>query len=208
MKQIPWLLALFRLSLAPIFPLGYFAGAGSWIYVTALVAGIFSDVFDGILARRWNCSTPALRRLDGNIDTIFYSSAGVVAVFLHAKTLLSWRMGLAIMFAFMVTQNLVSIFRYGRQPSYHMYSGKLWSIALVTALIGLFLSHSSRLALGIMIGLSIYNSLEDIVASLVLPKPMTDIPTVFHAVRLSRMMQSVDLNSEATSSSFEEENSN
>ena len=190
MKSVPWILAWFRLSLAPIFPAGYFLGANGWLYVVLLLAGIFSDIFDGVLARRWNCSTPALRRLDGNIDTVFYSSAGIVAALLHGAFLAPWRVAIGVMFAFMIAQNVTNIVRYGRQPSYHMYSGKLWSIALTITLAGLFLNHPSEWALGIMIALSIYNSLEDIIASLVLPSPMTDIPTVFHAIRIGRRMHS------------------
>ncbi|MEI9998573.1 MAG: hypothetical protein WDO13_05100 [Verrucomicrobiota bacterium] len=29
-----------------------------------LLAGLVSDIFDGVLARRWKTSTPALRRFD------------------------------------------------------------------------------------------------------------------------------------------------
>jgi phosphatidylglycerophosphate synthase len=186
MKHIPWILVWLRLALAPWFLIGYLVGFNRWIYVGLLVAGIISDIYDGVLARRWNCSTPGLRRLDGNVDTVFYSAAGVTAVMLHATDLVSWRWGLGAMFLFMVTQNVVNIVRYGRQPSYHMWSGKLWGIALVVASSGLFLDHPSPLALGIMIALSLYNSTEDIIASLVLPRPMTDIPTVFHAIKLAK----------------------
>jgi CDP-diacylglycerol--glycerol-3-phosphate 3-phosphatidyltransferase len=186
MKRIPWLLVWFRLLLAPIFPAAYFLGANGWLYVAVLLFGILSDIFDGVLARRWNCSTPALRRMDGNIDTIFYGLAGITAVFLHRAYLAPWRTALAILFGLMVAENLINIFKYGRQPSYHMYSGKLWGIALVTALIGVFLDHPSAWALALMIALGIYNSLEDIIASLILPTPMTDIATVFHAVRITR----------------------
>lgn len=184
--MIPWILVWFRLSLAPFFPIGYLLHADGRLYVGLLLAGIISDIFDGVLARRWKCSTPALRRMDGNIDTVFYSSAGLTAVTLHSAYLAPWIWGLAVMFFFMVTQNVVNIVKYGRQPSYHMYSGKLWSIALVTALIGLFLDSPSAWSLGGMVALGIYNSLEDIIASLVLPTPMTDIPTVFHAIKIAR----------------------
>jgi CDP-diacylglycerol--glycerol-3-phosphate 3-phosphatidyltransferase len=186
MNRIPWLLVWFRLVLAPVFPLGYFLRADHWVYVAALLAGIISDVFDGVLARRWKCSTPALRRFDGNTDTIFYSSAGVIAAILHGTYLAPWRWAIGAMFLFMITQNIVNIVRYGRQPSYHMYSGKLWSIALVTVLIGLYVDRPSAWALDIMVALGIYNSSEDIIASLVLPTPMTDIPTVFHAIQMAR----------------------
>ena len=184
--MIPWILLWFRLSLAPLFPIGYLLRADGRFYAGLLLAGIVSDIFDGVLARRWKSSTPSLRRCDGNVDTIFYSSAGLTAVTLHGSYLTPWIWGLAVMFSFMVTQNMVNIVKYGRQPSYHMYSGKLWGIFLVTALIGLFLDRPWIWALDGMVVLGIYNSLEDIIASLVLPTPMTDIPTVFHAIKLAR----------------------
>jgi CDP-diacylglycerol--glycerol-3-phosphate 3-phosphatidyltransferase len=184
--MIPWILVWFRLSLAPAFPLGYVLGADGRLYIGLLLAGIISDIFDGVLARRWQCSTPALRRADGNVDTLFYSSAGLTAVALHGAYLAPWIDGLAVMFFLMVTQNVVNIVKYRKQPSYHMYSGKLWGIVLVMALIGLFLDCPSVWALAGMVALGVYNSLEDIIASLVLPTPMTDIPTVFHAIKIAR----------------------
>jgi len=187
--MIPWILIWFRLSLAPFFPIGFLLHADGRLYVGLLLAGIISDIFDGVLARRWKCSTPSLRRADGNVDTVFYSSAGLTAVALHRSDLAPWIWGLAVMFLFMVIQNVVNIVKYGKQPSYHMYSGKLWGIVLVTALIGIFLDEPSEWAIDGMVALSIYNSMEDIIASLVLPTPMTDIPTVFHAMRIARMQK-------------------
>ncbi len=183
---IPWILVWFRLALVPVFPIGYFLHADAGIYAAALLAGIVSDIFDGVLARRWKCRTPPLRRLDGNVDTVFYSSAGIIAALRDGAQVVPWRWALGIMFLLMVTQNVVNILKYQRQPSYHMYSGKMWGIALVWALISLYLGQPATWALGCMIALGIYNSLEDIIATLMLPEPMTDIPTVFHAIKMAR----------------------
>jgi len=90
LKYIPWALVWFRLSLAPIFPVGCILGANGGLYVGLLLAGIVSDIFDGVLARRWKCSAPALRRADSNVDTVFYSAAGLTAVALQA---LIWLLG-------------------------------------------------------------------------------------------------------------------
>ena len=67
-----------------------------------------------------------------------------------------------------------------------MWSGKLWSIALVVALICLFLDRPSTWTLGAVVGLGVYNSIEGIIASLISPKPLTDVPTVFHVIKLVR----------------------
>lgn len=183
---IPFLIVWFRLALAPVFALNYGLAGPSWIYVTALLAGIVSDVYDGVLARRWGTSTPLLRRCDSNVDTVFYGFAGVTAVLLQNGWLAPWRTGLMIMFVLMLAQNVVNGVKYRQQPAYHMWSGKLWSIVLVIALISLFINQPSAWAVDGLIALGIYNSIEGIIATLVLPRPMVDIPTVFHALRIAR----------------------
>ena len=184
---IPYLLVFLRLSLAPCFWLAYFLHAPPWLYVTLLLAGIISDIFDGILARRWGTSTPRLRRLDSNVDTLFYGCSGLVAVLLQADWLRAWFVSLLIMFVFMVVHNFIALVRYGRQqPSYHMYSGKLWSIVLVVTLISLYLNTPSAWALNTMIFLGLYNSTEGILASLISPKPLTDVPSIFHVLKIVR----------------------
>jgi len=185
-EWIPFSLVWLRLALSVVFPANFFLGGPGWLDLAALLVGLTSDIFDGVLARRWGTVTPALRRYDSNVDTIFYGTAGVTAVAMNAAWLAPWRMALLAMFALMIAQNVINGFKYGRQPAYHMWSGKLWSIVLVVALGGLFLSAPLASAIDGVVVLGILNSLEGIVATLVLPKPMTDVPTVFHAIRLAR----------------------
>jgi phosphatidylglycerophosphate synthase len=185
-QWIPFALVWFRLALAPIFAASAILQAPPWLYVAVLLAGIVSDIFDGVLARRWGTSTPLLRRCDSNVDTVFYGFAGVTAVLLHAAWLSPWRFGLAAMFLLMIAQNAINGVKFRQQPAYHMWSGKLWSIVLVIALISLFVDTPSVWAVNGLIALGIYNSIESIIASLILPRPMVDIPTVFHAVSIAK----------------------
>jgi CDP-diacylglycerol---glycerol-3-phosphate 3-phosphatidyltransferase len=184
-EWIPYAMVWFRLALAPIFAANYFIDGPAWVYVVALLGGMISDIYDGVLARRWGTSTPLLRRCDSNVDTIFYGFAGTVAVLHQAAWLSPWRYGIALMFLLMVAQNVINGVKFRQQPAYHMWSGKLWSIVLVIALISLFVNTPSAWAVTGLIVLGIYNSIEGIIASLILPKPMVDIPTVFHAMRIA-----------------------
>ncbi len=187
-RTIPYLLVWFRLLLAPGFWIGYALSVDQRIFAVMLMAGIVSDIFDGVLARRWGTSEPRLRRFDSNTDSVFYGCSGLVGVLLHADFLRPWRTGLLVMFALLIAQNIIHGIRYRQQPSpsYHMWSGKLWSIALVVALISLFLGTPSAWAIDAVIALGILNCVEAIIASLILSKPMTDINTLWHAIQIAR----------------------
>ena len=41
-----------------------------WIYLPILIPATLSDIYDGILARRFGVATPALRRYDSITDVI------------------------------------------------------------------------------------------------------------------------------------------
>jgi len=70
--KLPWALVLFRLSLGPgIVWLGRKFPVPALI-VGCIVLALVSDIFDGVLARRWLCDTPRLRRWDTLADTAFY----------------------------------------------------------------------------------------------------------------------------------------
>jgi phosphatidylglycerophosphate synthase len=69
-EWIPFGLLWLRLGLSVVFPAAFFLGGPGWLAVVALAVGLVSDIFDGVLARRWGTVTPKLRRYDSNVDTI------------------------------------------------------------------------------------------------------------------------------------------
>ena len=76
-KQIPWVMSAGRALLGPVLIAGEACGWSgvmtAWLVVTALV----SDIFDGVLARRWHCDTAAARLFDSMADTVFYVCAAI-----------------------------------------------------------------------------------------------------------------------------------
>ncbi|MGC2636685.1 MAG: hypothetical protein WA294_05880 [Acidobacteriaceae bacterium] len=59
--RIPWMMAGARVELGPLIAAGAQCN-WSGTALAAMVAGaLVSDIFDGILARRWRCDTAALR---------------------------------------------------------------------------------------------------------------------------------------------------
>jgi phosphatidylglycerophosphate synthase len=69
---LPWAMIVARALGCPLIVLGAKSRwAGGWLGLTVLVA-LVSDIYDGILARRWGTETPVLRVSDSIADTIFY----------------------------------------------------------------------------------------------------------------------------------------
>lgn len=126
-------------------------------------------------------ATLALRRLDTRADMVFYgcaTAAALVCASFPLARLWPWLAAYGLLFA---VRNLVDYLRYRASPSYHMWSGKLWSVVLFAHLVALFCGAQALLLLPVAFACYALNAVEGIVASLVLSQPCTDVPTVWHA---------------------------
>src|SRR5208282_6670410 len=71
-RHLPFALTTLRLLLGPIALACALAGVTRFVYLPILIAATLSDIFDGILARKFGVATPALRRYDSITDIIYY----------------------------------------------------------------------------------------------------------------------------------------
>jgi len=72
-QQIPWLMATGRALLGPVLVIGEKCGWNGFTLAALIVTALLSDIFDGVLARRWGCDTAAVRLFDSMADTFFYA---------------------------------------------------------------------------------------------------------------------------------------
>jgi CDP-diacylglycerol--glycerol-3-phosphate 3-phosphatidyltransferase len=70
--RVPVALTTLRLLLGPIALACAHAGVNRFVFLPILVAATLSDIFDGILARKFGVATPGLRRYDSITDIIYY----------------------------------------------------------------------------------------------------------------------------------------
>lgn len=188
-KSIPWSMVLYR------------AAAGIAIAVAArrlpspepwlgllIATGFLSDVYDGILARRWGTATPALRIADSAVDTVFYIGVLIAAITRHWPALrdrLGWLIALLLLEAM---RHLFDWQKYGRMASYHSYASKLWSAFLASATIAL-LSFNSAWLLTISLAWGTLCDIEGLIMSILLPEWTHDVKSLRRALALRREMQ-------------------
>jgi phosphatidylglycerophosphate synthase len=181
--RLPLALTALRAALGPVVLLLAYAGPHPAGLGACLVAALLSDIFDGVIARRLGVATEALRRLDSLADSIFYVAALVAVWHLHAGALQSRAWVLALLIALELLRYLVDFAKFGREASYHMWSSKLWGLALFAGFFSLLALDADSVAVDLAIWVGILCDLEGLAISLVLRQTRSDVPTIVHAIR-------------------------
>jgi CDP-diacylglycerol--glycerol-3-phosphate 3-phosphatidyltransferase len=184
MKSIPLLLTALRIALAPVIVLLALVRPSSFAFALCLTAAFLSDIFDGVIARRLGVATPALRRLDSAADSVFYIAALYAVWHLHPSVIRERFAALGVLAFLEVARYAFDLAKFGREASYHMWSSKLWGIALFAGFFSALVSGSSGVFVSLAIYVGIVADIEGLAISLILREWKSDVPTVVHAFRL------------------------
>jgi CDP-diacylglycerol--glycerol-3-phosphate 3-phosphatidyltransferase len=182
--KLPALLISFRAALGPGVILLSFLSSNRLLLVACVGLALLSDIFDGVLARRWRLDTAAFRRWDTRADTFFYACV-LVVVLLRFPAVFERRWPLiTALIAAEVAQHLVAIIKYHRHASYHSILSKIWGLLLAAAMIALLGWNVDTWFLDLAIGWGILCNLQGLAMTLLLPTWHRDVLTLFHAWRL------------------------
>jgi phosphatidylglycerophosphate synthase len=186
MKSVPIMLTGLRALLAPVVVLlSLYSPVPLWFAVCLIVA-FLSDIFDGVVARRLGVATEKLRRLDSVADTLFYAGCVFAAWHLYPAAVARHAGSLIVLGALEAIRYGLDFWKFRREASYHMWSSKVWGIALFVGFFGLLVMGSSGAVLSCAIYLGIVADVEGLLISLVLRRSQADVPTILHALRLRR----------------------
>jgi CDP-diacylglycerol--glycerol-3-phosphate 3-phosphatidyltransferase len=181
--HIPILLTASRLALGPcIVALAYLWPQPAILAGCVLIA-FLTDVFDGVLARRFNVATSAIRRFDTTADSVFYLCALWAVWILHPLVILDSAPLLGLLVALECIRYAFDFWKFRREASYHMWSSKLWGIALCVAFIAIFAMDRPGVLPKLAIVIGIIADVEGLLISLILPDWRHDVPSVVHALR-------------------------
>jgi CDP-diacylglycerol--glycerol-3-phosphate 3-phosphatidyltransferase len=187
---VPWTMIGLRAALCPLILWATHTGwIGRWLAAIVLFA-LVDDIYDGILARHWNCDTPTLRLADSIADTIFY--LGVLGALWMRKpeVLRSNRFLFAAVLILEASRYLFDLSKFGKAASYHSYMAKAWGLLLAAAMVGVFAFDSLRSLVPLALLWGIAVNLEGLTMSMMLPRWKNDVKTVPVAWRLRRQMLS------------------
>jgi phosphatidylglycerophosphate synthase len=185
-KSVPFMLTGLRALLAPVVVLLSLFAPLPPAFAVCLVAAFLSDIFDGVLARRLKIATANLRRLDSVADTLFYAACVFAAWHLYPATIRQHAGSLAVLVSLEVIRYVFDFLKFRREASYHMWSSKIWGIALFAGFFGLLVMGSSGAVVSCAIYLGMVADVEGLLISLVLPRWQADVPSFVHALKVRR----------------------
>jgi phosphatidylglycerophosphate synthase len=182
-KKAPIVLIIFRLILAPtILGLTYFLRDEARTAVLILMyLGLVSDIFDGIIARHLNVSSPALRRFDSQTDMLFWLSIGVSSWLLHPDLIANNKIAVITILFMEVMCYVVSLLKFKKETCTHAFLSKLWGITLLIAFTSLIGFGYAGLPFAMAIAVGLIAHLDRILITLILPTWTHDIPSAYHA---------------------------
>jgi len=186
MKTIPYILIAIRFILAPIIlSLAYFKGEESRFLILLLMYfGLLTDIFDGIIARKVGVSSEKLRRLDSQIDLIFWLSLGFASYFLNPELIKNEWKGILLIFIMEALCYIISIWKFGKETCTHAFLSKMWGLSLLVALTYLIGFQQTGWAFYLTIGLGLVSHIDVILIILLLPKWEYDVPSSYHAWKI------------------------
>jgi phosphatidylglycerophosphate synthase len=189
--NIPQLLILLRFCFAPIILLlAYFYGDRATNFILILMyLGLFSDIFDGIIARKQNLSTEKLRRLDSQVDIVFWLSIVTATWMLKRELLADKTIGLAIILIGEGLCYLVSFIKFKKEPATHAILSKIWGITLIIAFTALLGFNKVGAYFYTCVILGIISHIDVLLILLILPKWTHDVPSSIQALKMRRGLE-------------------
>lgn len=162
------------------------AGRAGPPYVFCCVAALLTDVYDGVLARRYGVDTAGLRRYDSLADTVFWLAAAGSVWILHPEVLTRHAWLLGALLTLEVGRHGFDFLRFGREAAYHAWSARLWGVSLFAALIAVMGLGKPSPWVGVALTLGLVADLEGLMISAILPVWTHDVKSIVHAWRLRR----------------------
>jgi len=184
MLNVANVLSSFRLVIVPV--LFYFA----WInkptpFLIFLTCSLLSDLADGFIARKLNQVSELGARLDSWGDFAIYITAIVCAWWLWPNLIRRETPFIIALVASYTIPIALGFLKYGRLTSYHTWGAKLSAVLMGSTVILLFAGGPTwpfRLAMPV----PVLAGLEEIVMTTILPKWQSDVPSLWHAIKLTR----------------------
>jgi len=167
-SKIPWVLIFLRIALTvPAVLFGYYKLIGI-PYVVLLIIAAASDYYDGVLARKYNVETAAVRQWDSIADTIFFIGVFAGVWIAYPDIFIKYSYGIYFVAGIEVLRYVYDLAKFRRGASYHALSAKMFGVSLLIATISIMGFGRAFPFLPIALAIGILSGVEGLIISFIL----------------------------------------
>ena len=128
LEKLPAALVALRLGLALLLLIDSLDRQTGVGFVVIYGVAIVSDIFDGIIARRLDVSTPALRQADSWADRALFGAVAVSVWRVFPQVILALKTPLLVVLGAQMLLFTLSLIKFKKLPSFHTYTAKIWGL--------------------------------------------------------------------------------
>jgi cardiolipin synthase (CMP-forming) len=176
---VPNLLSFYRLLAIPLVIWTLFVENRN-LFISLISINLITDILDGYIARKFEMCTEFGARLDSlaDIGTFLLSIAGFLV---FEKTFVTnHAMAFLILFGLYFTAQILSLVKFKRTTSFHLYSNKFSGYVQGIFIFTFFVFGYSNWYFYFMITVGCLAELEVLIVVLTLPKIMSNAKSIFH----------------------------
>ncbi|WP_295420410.1 CDP-alcohol phosphatidyltransferase family protein [Sulfurovum sp.] len=177
--NIPNLLSLFRIIAAPFLLLAGWLGRADLFFILFGLM-LLSDALDGFIARALHQTSELGARLDSYGDILTYLCTALAAWLLWPDMIKVEFHYIVAVITLYIVPAFFALAKFGKLASYHTWITKISAVLMGMGVI-LFLGFGNTLLFHIAVYFLVIEMLENIVITLMLPKPKSNIHSIWHA---------------------------
>ena len=179
---IPNIISSYRLLVDPV--ILYFIIAGKEnLFSIFLIINLLSDALDGFLARRLKQETELGAKLDGFADNFTYVLAFIGIFVFKMEDIRPHMVSFIFMITMLVSTVIVSLVRFRKFPSYHLYTTKIGGYIEGGFFILLFSVGFITPYYYLVVAWAVMGAIECIIINLMIPEMRSDIKGLYWVIK-------------------------
>ncbi|MBD1426423.1 CDP-alcohol phosphatidyltransferase family protein [Sphingobacterium arenae] len=180
--NVPNALSAYRILALPFIIYTIVSGDKN-LFITLLSINLITDILDGLIARAFKLQTELGARLDSLADIGTYIMAFVGMIVLERDFVEEYRFEFILLIGLWFLPQLLALFRFGRFPSFHLWSSKAVGYVQGIFIFTFFLFGFWKPYFYFMLVVSCLSYLEELLLVVSLPKLRSNLKSAFFLFR-------------------------
>ena len=179
---IPNIITLYRLVVDPVI-LWFIIADKEILFSVFLIINLLSDALDGFLARKLKQETEIGAKLDGFADNFTYVLAFIGIFVFKMDDIRPHLISFTVMITMLVSTVIVSLIKFRKFPSYHLYTTKAGGYIEGGFFICLFTIGFLTPYYYFVVAWAIMGAIECIIINLMIPEMRSDIKGLYWVIK-------------------------